>query len=101
MAKGDFSCKRCGREFSMAAHLARHMSSHGVKTTKKKTSKKSGKRLGRPPGSKNKMTAARVGRPPKGSFDLRGMHLEQLTSLISEARDEAMRKLREAQAALR
>lgn len=96
MAK-EFSCTKCGRKFSMAAHLARHMSSHGAKSTKKKAAKKTGRRRGRPPGSKNK--ARSVSRSIAG-INLGAMHLHELTDLIDAARAAARVKLRELEAAL-
>ena len=94
--KKDLSCAKCGRKFSMPAHLARHMSSHGVKP-KKKAAKVSGRRRGRPPGSKNK--ANRVSRSVAG-LNLSAMHLHELTELIDAARAEARVKLRELEVAL-
>ncbi len=95
MAK-DISCSRCGRKFSMAAHLARHMSTHGVKA-KKKVVAKTAKRRGRPPGSKNKVRSA--SRSVAG-LNLSSMHLHELTELIDAARAEARIKLRELEVAL-
>ena len=47
MARKAFRCKRCGRGFSMAAHLARHQNAvHGA-GGRKKTGKKTGRRAGR------------------------------------------------------
>jgi uncharacterized C2H2 Zn-finger protein len=47
MARKTLKCSRCGRRFSMAAHLARHMSaSHGRK--KKARRAKAKRRVGRP-----------------------------------------------------
>ncbi len=51
MARAKFKCARCGRKFSMAAHLARHKSAkHGWKSKRKKTVRskapKAGKRGG-------------------------------------------------------
>lgn len=67
MAKGNFRCEKCDRDFSMAAHLARHNSTiHGLK--KKKKVKKKAARRGRPP----KKKAARRGRPPKKKVARRG-----------------------------
>ena len=50
MARKTLKCSKCGRKFSMAAHLARHMSaSHGRK--KKARRAKTKHRVGRPPGA--------------------------------------------------
>ena len=48
MARKTLKCSKCGRKFSMPAHLARHMSaSHGRK--KKARRAKARRRVGRPP----------------------------------------------------
>jgi hypothetical protein len=52
MARKTLKCSKCGRKFSMPAHLARHMSaSHGRK--KKARRAKTRRRVGRPPGAES------------------------------------------------
>lgn len=107
MATAKYECRRCKRTFSMAAHLARHNSTiHGSK--KKKATKKKAAKRGRPP----KKTGARRGRPPKKTgakrgrpkgvttrFHLRELSLDQLSELITAARETARQKLVELEAA--
>ena len=65
MAKGKFKCSKCGRTFSMAAHLARHTSTiHATKARKKTAKKRTRKRkaerkVRRPKGTKKKVRRAR------------------------------------------
>ena len=96
--KDAFKCARCGRTFSMAAHLARHKNSvHSRKKTKKAVKRVSRKKTRR--GRK----ARRMGRP-KGiaaRMNLKGMSLEQLSQLIDAARVEAQRKLADLQKAFK
>src|SRR5882672_3088532 len=78
-------CPKCERKFAREGHLARHMNSiHGMGGRKKS---KNGKRLGRPPGSGKR---AYTKRAPSASFG--AMSLEQLTSLITDARNEAQKR---------
>lgn len=93
MAKAKtLKCTKCGKSFSMPAHLGRHMSTiHGAqpKTRKAKTG-----RRGRPPGK-------RVGRP-KGiskKMGLTDMTIDQLAELIEAARAEAQRRIGQLQKA--
>lgn len=102
---GSFRCSKCGRTFSMAAHLARHMSAgHGAGGRGRK--KKRRGRVGRPPGSLNKSTIAGRGRK-KGSrgsrfmLGLQSLSIETLTDIIEAAREEARRKLDQWQKAFR
>lgn len=91
MVKGSFKCPKCSRTFGMAGHLGRHMSAiHGVKSAKA-APKGEGRGRGRPKGARK----AGPGRPSGLStrMGLRSMSLDQLSELISEARDEARRKL--------
>ncbi len=46
--KTQFTCKACGRSFSMAAHLGRHMSTMHAAKGKRKVPKATRKRVGRP-----------------------------------------------------
>ena len=97
----------------MAAHLARHNSTiHGVKKKKAarrgRPPKATGARRGRPP----KAAGARRGRPPKKvgakrgrpkgvttRFNLRELSLDQLSELITAARQAAQQRLVELEAA--
>ena len=99
MAKA-ISCPKCGRKFSMAAHLARHMTTHSSKKKKaaKKIAKKTGKRRGRPKGSKNKKTL--VAARSVAGVNLKGMELNELLALIESAKSEARKKLDDLQRAL-
>lgn len=100
MAKA-ITCSKCGRKFSMAAHLARHMTTHSSKSKKKtakKIAKKTGKRLGRPKGSKNKKTL--VAARSVSGLNLKGMQLTDLMALIEAARAEAKSKIRVLERAL-
>lgn len=95
----NLECPKCGRKFSMPAHLARHMSSHDGAASKKKASRKTRARKakrgpGRPKGSTNKKAATTAARSVAG-FNLRGMQIQELSDLIDAARDEARRKLHE------
>ena len=85
-----FKCGRCKRTFKMAAHLARHMSTHGVKKAGKR---KYTKRVGR--------SYSTVGRPTGivARLGLRDLGLEQLSSVIDAARQEARHKLAQMEAA--
>ena len=89
--KGTFKCGRCGRKFSMAAHLARHMTTHGVKRVKRKYTKR------------DKGLRSAVGRP-KGvasGFGLMNLGLEQLSAVMDAARQEVRRRLSQLEEALR
>jgi len=63
MPKSTFRCARCGRTFSMAAHLARHQSAaHGVGGRKKsRPANGRKKRRGRPPGRRSAAQAGGMG----------------------------------------
>jgi len=70
MAKRTFRCARCGRGFSMAAHLARHQSAvHGMGSRR---------RRGRPPGGARRGP----GRPRKSGAPAAGG--EAATRIVSE-----------------
>ena len=58
--KGAFACATCGREFKMAAHLARHAGAAHAKAGK---AKKAGK-VGRPAGRKAVAAPAGLGKIP-------------------------------------
>jgi uncharacterized C2H2 Zn-finger protein len=82
-------CPKCDRKFAREGHLARHLNSiHGMGGAKKKKKmmKRGKKRMGRPKGSKNKSSR----KSSSGVFS--GMSLEQLTTLISNARAEAQKR---------
>jgi uncharacterized C2H2 Zn-finger protein len=90
--KGTFKCGRCGRKFSMAAHLARHMTTHGLK---KKTGNRKYKKRAR-------AMRSTIGRP-KGivsQFGLVNLGLDQLSAIMDAAREEARRRLKQLEAAL-
>ena len=83
MVKSRFKCGKCGRKFSMAAHLARHVNaSHrpgrGRRLAGRKKTTVGGARLGRPPGVK------RVGRPRKGVARLGGPLGSGTTRLVGD-----------------
>lgn len=89
--KRTFKCGRCGRKFSMAAHLARHMSTHGVRKAGKRKYTKRTKGL-----------RSALGRP-KGivsQFGLVNLGLDQLSAVMDAARAEARRRLKQLEAAL-
>ena len=96
----DFKCAKCGRTFSMAAHLARHLSaSHGPakkKTAAKKKTKK--RRAKRKVARKAKVRRRRISRVPQRG--LRGMSLEALGRLISDARAEVRRRIADIEKAM-
>jgi len=110
MAKGDFKCSKCGRSFSMAAHLARHMSTIHASpqqraaakrkraTAKRKRSVAKKRPVGRP---KKRVKRARgtgaraVGRRSGAvaRLGLSNLTLEQLCEVIEAAQVEARRKM--------
>ncbi len=103
MAKKSFKCSKCGRSFSMAAHLARHLSSTHASPKKKAAAKKKRKaKRAKKAKRVKKVKARRLGRP-KGvaaRLGLRHMGLDQLMNVIDAARVEARRKLTDFRASL-
>ena len=78
-----FTCARCKRTFSMAAHLARHKAAmHGAKS-KKKT--KAPRAQAAPKG--------RRGRPTAMASRLSGLSLDELVRLADEAHAMARSRL--------
>lgn len=113
MAQG-YSCTKCDRAFSMAAHLARHMNtihSRGAKAAKKKAAKavkkrtaKAGKKRTARAGAKRKVKVRRgkrIGRPSGlvARLGLRNMSVDQLAEVIEAARAEGRQKIRAMQGA--
>ena len=118
MAKGDFTCSKCGRSFGMAAHLARHMSTIHASPQKRAAAKrkraaakrkKAGTRkraVGRPKKKVKKVRRAKgrtLGRPTGvvARLGLRSLALEQLCEVIEAAQAEARRKMADIQKALK
>ena len=90
MPKSSHRCARCGRTFSMAAHLARHQSAaHGMGGRKKgRAAKGMKKRRGRPPGRR---VAARAGRISEGG-EMTSRIITEMSSYLDDlnARREAI-----------
>lgn len=96
----NLKCTKCGRTFGMAAHLARHMNaSHGPAKKKAVAKKKTKKRRAkRKVARKAKVRRRRAtGGPRRG---LRGMSLEALGRLISNARAEVRHRIAEIEKAM-
>src|SRR6185295_17933054 len=93
-------CPECDRKFSMPGHLARHLASiHGTsKKRKTKTASKRGRKPGRPPGSKS---ARKAIRKMPGKHHLGSMSLDQLSELISSAREAARKQLKKLRSVFR
>lgn len=95
MPKKKFKCSKCGRSFSMAAHLARHVTT--LHASPRARAAKAAKAKARKSKTIKGRVAKRVGRPTgrTSRLGLRDMTLEQLQDVISAARDQAQRKLEE------
>jgi hypothetical protein len=102
MAKADFKCARCGRTFSMKAHLARHNSAvHGRKTAKKKIKKKKkvAKRGARRKVARRKTAKKRPARATRGRsrissrLRLEGLSIDELTALFNAVKTEAQKRI--------
>jgi hypothetical protein len=96
MAKEKFTCSKCGREFGMAAHLARHLSgTHGVTLPGKKTGAKRGPKKGSWGGK-------RRGRQPAivAKLGLDSMSADVLAQVIVAARSEVQRRIASLQEAI-
>jgi len=99
----EFKCKKCGRTFGMAAHLARHTNAaHGrkkkkvvAKTTKKSSAKK--KRKVKTAVARKKAKVAGRRTVKRSRPGLKGMSLEGLSQLITDARAELSRRIAEIQ----
>lgn len=99
MAK-NIQCPKCDRTFNMPAHLARHMSTMHIsaakKAAKKRGAKKRRKKGGWPKGKKRGRGATAAKRGPGrviGGVRVSSLSLDQLSDLITAARDEARRKI--------
>ena len=94
----NLKCTKCGRTFSMAAHLARHMNaSHGPAKKKAVAKKKTKKRRAKRKVARKAKVKVR-GRRATGA--LRGMSLEALGRLIANARAEVRRRIAEIEMAM-
>ncbi|MBN1346547.1 MAG: C2H2-type zinc finger protein [Phycisphaerae bacterium] len=85
-------CDVCGKMFLMPAHLGRHMTAmHGTEAKTKRRRSAAAAFLG---GKRR-----RPGRPPAiaSRFGLNALSMDELAALISAARDEAGRRLRDYQ----
>ena len=92
----NLKCTKCGRTFSMAAHLARHMNaSHGPAKKKAVAKKKTKKRR-----AKHKVARKAKVRGRRATGALRGMSLEALGRLIANARAEVRRRIAEIEKAM-
>ena len=92
----NLKCTKCGRTFSMAAHLARHMNaSHGPAKKKAVAKKKTKKRR-----AKRKVARKAKVRGRRATGALRGMSLEALSRLIANARAEVRRRIAEIEKAM-
>ena len=92
----NLKCTKCGRTFSMAAHLARHMNaSHGPAKKKAVAKKKTKKRR-----AKRKVARKAKVRGRRATGALRGMSLEALGRLIANARAEVRRRIAEIEKAM-
>ena len=98
MAK-TFKCAKCSRTFGMAAHLGRHMLSHASPQAKAAAKRKrvaAKKRVAKKKTTKKRVVKkAKVGRPKGGASKtaLRGMSIDALTQLITDARGELRNRI--------
>ncbi len=93
----DFKCEKCGRSFSMAAHLARHTNSaHGPgrgKIGPRKRTRRRKKMASRVGGVRREAIAA-------AQFNLSDMPFEDLGRLIQDARAEIRQRIAEIEQAI-
>ena len=99
MAKKTHKCSKCGKSFSMAAHLGRHTSTIHASPKKKAAAKR--KRAAKKraaPRKKRGAKKAKNGRRRKRTASTRGlrnMSVEALSKLIADARSELRRRVAE------
>ncbi len=107
--KKTFKCSRCGKSFSMAAHLGRHTSTIHASPQKKAAAKRkrAAKKRAAPRkkrGKKRGVKKAKNGRRRKRTASTRGlrnMSVEALSKIIADARAELRRKVAEIQKAMK
>ncbi len=103
--KKTFKCSRCGKSFSMAAHLGRHTSTIHASPKKKAAAKRKRAAKKRAAARKKRgVRKAKNGRRRKRTASTRGlrnMSVEALSKIIADARAELRRKVAEIQKAMK
>ena len=97
--KKTFKCSKCGKSFSMAAHLGRHASTIHASPKKKAAAKRKRaakkKATARKKRSVKKVKNGRRRKRTASTRGLRNMSVEALSQLIADARTELRRRMAE------